>query len=119
MFPYCLNLLVIRQNSPVRTAGIDAYREFNHADGKTDTRTDGEINRGKGGQRDITKLILAFRNFSNAPNNHSEEFTLENPLNLSKKKPKKREKNYAPTQKRILDMTFGQGNGNFEGISVK
>jgi hypothetical protein len=82
MFPYCLNLLVIRQNSPVRTAGIDAYGEFNHEDGKTDIRTDREIKRRKDGQTDITKIIVAFRNFSNAPNNHSQEFALENPLNL-------------------------------------
>jgi len=120
MFPYCLNLLVIRQNSPVSTAGIDAYGESNHADGKTDTRTDGEIKRRKDGQTDTTKLIVVFCNFSNAPNNHSEEFALENPLNVSKKEappPKKREREetYSRTQKRILDITFGQGNGNFEG----
>jgi hypothetical protein len=58
---------------------------------------------------------VAFRNFSNAPNNHSEKFALENPLNLSKKKQREREETDSPTQKRILDITFGQGNGNFEG----
>jgi len=61
----------------------------------TDTRTDGEIKRWKDEQADTTKLIVAFRNFSNAPNNNSEEFALENPLNVSKKNPpphKKRER---------------------------
>ena len=33
--------------------------EFFHVDGQTDRQTDGET--------DMTKLIVAFRNFSNAP----------------------------------------------------
>jgi len=35
-----------------------------HADGRTDGRTDGEI--------DMKKLILAFRNYENAPKNEYE-----------------------------------------------
>ena len=37
--------------------------ELFHADRWTDGRTDG----GMGGQTDMTKLIVAFRNFANAP----------------------------------------------------
>ena len=36
---------------------------------QTDGRTEGRSNTRKGRQTDMTKLIVAFRNFSNAPKN--------------------------------------------------
>jgi hypothetical protein len=55
-------------------------------------RTDGQMERKKDGQTDITKLIIAFHKVSNARNNHSEESAFENPLKLNLSHTHKRER---------------------------
>jgi hypothetical protein len=52
----------------LRLAGADLF----HADGRTETQADGRTERETDGQTSMTKLIVAFRSFANAPKNECE-----------------------------------------------